>query len=227
MDLIIHLLHKPGHFVWRSSAVAEVWPGDGKGRQRPPEQYGRVDQRLDKQIRRTFRLGKQRTPTQDVEYAVNQLAEMALRAMSPAINDPFTAMNCLDYLGQGLALFAQKGEETSHIYDQDGRLRLVFEPVPFDELLDAAFDMLRHASCDNAGVLLHMLRVIDAIRQETKSLEARQKLLQHISLIQAESQAGALIEQDRQHIQRNGEALQMKLAKTIIGGNGIDHLQIS
>ena len=76
----------------------------------------------------------------------------------------------------------------------------------------AAFDMLRHASCDNASVLLHMLKVIDLIGQEVKTPEARQQLLRHVSLIQAESQAGALIEQDRQSIYRSGEALQMKLA---------------
>jgi len=61
----------------------------------------------------------------------------------------------------------------------------------FDDLLSAAFDMLRHASCDNASVLLHMLEVIDAIGQEAKSPEARQKLLRHVGLIQAERQAGA------------------------------------
>ena len=45
-------------------------------------------------------------------------------------------------------------------------MRLILEPVTFDELLSAAFDMLRHASCDNASVLLHMLDVIDLICQE-------------------------------------------------------------
>jgi len=54
--------------------------------------------------------------------------------------------------------------------------------------------------------------VIDLLSQEVKAPEARQQLLRHVSLIQAESQAGALIEQDRQSIYRSGEALQMKLA---------------
>jgi hypothetical protein len=63
-------------------------------------------------------------------------------------------------------------------------------------LLTDAIDMLRHCSCDNASVLLHMLEVIDAVSQEAGSPEARQELLRHVSLIQAESQAGALIEQD-------------------------------
>ena len=155
-----------------------------------------------------------RTPTQDIEYAVNQLTEMAVRAMSPAINDPFTAMTCLDHIGDGLVEFIRRGDKGSHYYDRDGRLRLVLEPVTFADLLSAAFDMLRHASCDNASVLLHMLEVIDVIGQETQAPEARRQLLCHVSLILAESQAGALIEQDRQLIAQRGEALLMKLEVT-------------
>jgi uncharacterized membrane protein len=139
---------------------------------------------------------------------------MAVCAMSPAINDPFTAMTCLDYIGDGLALFIQQGEKGSHYYDEQGRLRLVLQPVSFEELLNGAFDMLRHCSCDNASVLLHMLEVIDEIGQEAKSIEARQALLRQVSLIQVESQAGKLIEQDRQLIHLSCEALQTKLAET-------------
>jgi uncharacterized membrane protein len=110
----------------------------------------------------------------------------------------------------GLALFIRQGEKNPNYYGRNGQLRLVLEPVSFDELLSAAFDMLRHASCDNACVLLHMLKVIDTISQDAQSPEARQKLLRHASLIQAESQAGALIEQDRQSIHLSVEALQTK-----------------
>ena len=205
-NLVIRLLRKPGSVVWHEARVALVWPA------------ARVDEELDRQIRNAFRIGNGRTPTQDVCYAVNQLVEMAVRAMSPAINDPFTAMTCLDYLGEGLALFIRQGEKGPNFYDLDGRLRLVLEPVTFAELLDGAFDMLRHASYDNASVLLHMLEVIDAVGREAGSPEARQHLARHVSLIQAESQAGALIEQDRQLIQQRGEALKIKLAETNLKG---------
>lgn len=198
-NLVIHLLRKPGHFVWRGGAVARVWPAS------------QVDEQLDKLIRRAFQIGNGRTPTQDVEYAVNQLVEMAVRAMSPAINDPFTAMTCLDHLGNGLSMFARQGGESRHIYDRDVHLRLLVEPVTFDGLLSAAFDMLRHASCDNASVLLHMLEVIDLIGKEAQAPEARQQLLRHVSLIRAESQAGALTGDDRRLIERSGEALLMRL----------------
>jgi uncharacterized membrane protein len=189
-DLVIRLLRKPGHLVWREAQVALVWPA------------ARVDEERDRQIRKAFRIGNGRTPTQDVAYAVNQLVEMAVRAMSAAINDPFTAITCLDHIGEGLALFIQQGEKSPYYYDRDNRLRLVLEPVTFPELLDGAFDMLRHASCDDASVLLHMLDVISAVGQQAVSSEARQELHRHVSLIQAESRAGAIIDWDRERIYR-------------------------
>jgi uncharacterized membrane protein len=198
-DIIMRIVHKPGDFVGNDVVVALIWPAD------------RVDNELDKEIINTFHPGNQRTPTQDLEYAVNQLTEMAVRAMSPAINDPFTAMTCLDYIGNGLALFVQRGPISPYIHDSDGQLRIVFDPVTLDELLSAAFDMLRHASCHNSRVLLHMLKTIDIISQEMKSLDARQSLLHHVTLIQTESQEGSLIEDDRESIYRRCEALQLKL----------------
>lgn len=213
-DLVIRLLRKPGSFISRDEVVALVWPAEH--RQEQAREYAglrSIDEPLEEQIRRAFRLGNTRTPTQDVTYAVNQLVEMAVRAMSPAINDPFTAMTCLDYLGESLALFLRQGEKEPCYYDRDGRLRLVLDPVTFDDLLSAAFDMLRHASCDNASVLRHMLEAIEVISREAKSSEARQKLLYQVNCIQSESEASKLIEQDRQHIQRSAEALQMKLTQ--------------
>ncbi len=201
-DLFIRSLHKPGSFVRPGGAVALVWPADW------------IDAQREKLIRRAFQLGNVRTPTQDIVYAVNQLTEMAVRAMSPAINDPFTAMTCLDHLGVGLATFIRQGENDTAYYDGDGALRLVLERATFADLLSATFDMLRHASCDNASVLLHMLAVIDVVGQATPALAARQQLLHHVGLIQAESQAGALIEEDRRRITESSEALSMKLSST-------------
>jgi uncharacterized membrane protein len=198
-DLVIRLLCQPGDFVSQGTVTALVWPA------------AQIDEQLDKQIQRAFQIGRRRTPTQDVAYAFNQLVEVAVRAMSPAINDPFTTMTCLDYIGLGLSLFIQRGERSPYVYDQNGKLRVAFKPVTFEKLLDFSFNMLRHCSCENAEILKYMLKTIDVIGQETKSPEMRQKLAHHVECIQAESKAGSLIEQDKHLIQRNGDALQMKL----------------
>lgn len=198
-DLVIRLALRPGDYVWADRVVAQIWPAK------------RFNERLEKHLRRAIRIGNQRTPTQDVECAVNQLVEMAVRAMSPAINDPFTAMTCLDHIGNGLALFARQGPENLNSYDPNGRLRLVFEPFSFEELLGAAFDMLRHASCDNAAVLLHMLDVIGAFGQDVRPPEYRRLLLRHATLIREESRAGALIDADRQRIDQGVQTLISRL----------------
>jgi hypothetical protein len=77
----------------------------------------------------------------------------------------------------------------------------------------SAFDVLRHASCDNASILLHMLGVIDEIGKETQVPEARRQLLRHVSLVEAECHAGNLIEQDRQAVQRRSKAVHMKMER--------------
>jgi len=189
-NLVIRLLRKPGQIVWQDTEIALVWPAE------------RVDDELDRQIRNAFRIGTGRTPTQDVAYGVNQLVEMAVRAMSPAINDPFTAMTCLNYLGEGLALFIKQGEKSPYYYDKNNQLRLILEPITYAELLDGAFDMLRHASCDNTSVLLHMLEVIQTISQDVNSTKVNRELLRHINLIQEETTAGSMIGSDRERISR-------------------------
>ena len=198
-NLIMQMLRKPGQFIVAGETVALVWPAD------------KIDARLEKHLRRSVQVGNQRTPTQDIEYAVNQISEIAVRAMSPAINDPFTAMTCLDYIGESLVEYVQFGESNANFYDKDGKLRLIFEPATLKELLCAGFDMLRHCSCDNASVLLHIVVTIDKIGLEAKSPEARQELLRHVTLIHEESQTSALIEPDKQRISQLCEMVETKL----------------
>ena len=198
-DLRVRLLCKPGQFVSLNETVALVWPA------------ARVDARLGKHLQRAIQIGTQRTPTQDIEYAINQLVEVAMRAMSPAINDPFTALTCLDYLAVGLAGYVRSAEISPNFYDHNGKLRLNFEPASQAELLGAAFDQLRHASRDNATVLLYILAAIDTIGQQACSSEVRQELIRHVHLVQTESRDGALVEPDQNRIGLRCEMVEMEL----------------
>ena len=200
-DIVIGLRRKTGDFVGPGDIVGYIRPAD------------RADAGLEGQVREAFHIGKRRTPTQDVGYAVSLLSEMALRAMSPAINDPYTAMTCLDYLGKGLALFIRQGEMDSRDYDPDGRLRIILEPVTFDEIASAAFDLLRHASRDSAPVLQQMLDVIAEIGREAASPGHRETLVRQARLIQEEARSSNLIEEERQSICRSAELLKATLTR--------------
>lgn len=190
-DLIIRLVRKPGDFIQHDELVALVWP---------PQ---RVNRFVADAIHHSYELGNLRTPAQDIEYAVNQLVEVAVRAMSPAINDPFTAGTCLDHLGAGLALYAEqnrKTEDLAFFYDQANQLRLVVDALTFTELLDAAFNMLRRASRENADVLLGMLAAIETISHQCPDPAYLVALRRHVQLVEAEYQASTLIQWDRERV---------------------------
>lgn len=196
-DAVIEVQRKTGDFVGPGVVVAHV--------RRP----GQVDAGLKGEVRQAIHIGDRRSPAQDAVYAVTLLTETALRAV--AENDSYTPMICLDYIGEGLAQFLRQGEPASHHYDRHGRLRLVLEPVTFDELVSDAFDMLRHAGRDSAPVLNHMLDVIAAIGTEITSPESCMALRRQVSLIREEARASGLIEEDRRSICRNADLLEAAL----------------
>ena len=133
-----------------------------------------------------------------------------MRAMSPAINDPFTAMTCLDHLGAGLSICAERSEPQPFVCDTSNRLRLIFQPVTFADLLEAALNMLRRASRENTNVLLHMVDTLEKIARKSKQPEQRAEILRHVRLIEAESQASASVAWDKECVTRRcAEALKL------------------
>ena len=148
-NLLIHLACRPGHFITKGSALVTVWPGT------------KVDEVLSRKINAVFEMGPERTLAQDVEYAISQLVEIAVRALSPGINDPFTAITCIDWLGAMLCQLSHRKLPASHRYDKHNRLRVVIgKSVTFEGLVDAAFNMIRQNAQANAAVSIHLLETL-------------------------------------------------------------------
>ena len=90
---MIRLPYRPGHFLVEGRELASVWP---------PTAAAQVADYL----ARAQATGPHRTLTQDVAFGVDQLVEIAIRALSPAVNDTFTALTCIDWLGDCLCKIA-------------------------------------------------------------------------------------------------------------------------
>jgi uncharacterized membrane protein len=198
-DFVIRVTRKPGTFVETGELVALARPAQ------------HVDRTVAGDIAGCFELGNLRTPTQDIEYAVRQLAEVALRAMSAAINDPYTALTCLDHLGIGLSLIAERRPQSAHFFDSAGKPRLQIEPAAFPDLLDTAFNLLRRASRETPDVLLSMVMTLNTIARKATLPDQRAALLQHVNLLDAENQASAAIAWDKERISQQCEALRALL----------------
>jgi uncharacterized membrane protein len=136
-NLIVRLQYQPGDFIHRGSTLLEAWPAD------------RLDDDAIDAFRNTFASGSRRTALQDLRFLIDELVEIAARALSPGVNDPFTANSCLDWLGAALADVAGRQLPSQLRADDDGQLRVITHPVTFAGFVDRAFGALsQYASAD-------------------------------------------------------------------------------
>ncbi|CAN5283889.1 DUF2254 domain-containing protein [soil metagenome] len=177
-DLTLKLENRPGEFVIRGNPLANGWPAE------------RMTDEAVSALRNAFYLGNRRTLFQDVEFAIDQLVEIALRALSPGINDPFTALACVDRLGAALATVAGKEIPSAYRYDEEGRLRVVAEGVTPAGIVDAAFHQLRQASRNNAAVTIRLLETIALLGPRVQTRDLREALLTQAEVILEGSREG-------------------------------------
>jgi uncharacterized membrane protein len=110
-----------------------------------------------------FDLGPSRTLQQDVEFGVLQIVDIALKAISPAVNDPTTAVTCVDQLSRILIRFASRELPAPVLYDPPGIARVNIPWIGFDGLLRSAFEQIRLYSKSDVAVSLRMLRALGDI----------------------------------------------------------------
>ncbi len=193
-DLVLKLLRVPGHFVTERGALARAWP--------PDRAVGGAGDR----IREAFIIGRRRTPTQDPEYAVHSLVEIGARALSPGINDPFTAMTCLDWLGTALSKLAGRKIPSPYRYDDHGRLRVIAASTDFSQMADAAFNQIRQYGRGSVSVLLRLLDTIAAVAGHVRRAEDRTCLRLHAGKVAEDARQTLFNEQDLREVEERHAA---------------------
>jgi uncharacterized membrane protein len=169
-DAVIRLAQRPGHFIAAGRPLATVWPR-GSAQQ--------VAQALEK----AHMTGPHRTLMQDPVFAIDQLVEIAIRALSPAVNDTFTALTCIDWLSAGLRRVTGRTLGEGVYRDHSGRVRLI-EPAPsYSRMANRAFDKIRQASAGMPVVMIHMLDALSSVVEETSTVDQRRVLVRQGEMI--------------------------------------------
>jgi uncharacterized membrane protein len=140
----------------------------------PKERFGD----LDRLVRRHVTLGRHRTLKQDFEFGVAQIVEIGIRALSPAVNDTFTGVACVDWLGDALLVVADAPRFDGAWHDAGGRVRVRVRPLLLERLVRMAFDQIRQAASDNPAVLIRILDTVRRIAPRVHAAEARAALAQ-------------------------------------------------
>jgi uncharacterized membrane protein len=189
VDAVLRLPYRPGEFVAEGRELARVWP---------PEAAGTVAGHLkDAQV-----TGPHRIPTQDVAFGIDQLVEIAIHALSPAVNDTFTALTCVDWLGDCVCKLAG-GLAPHHLHrDRNGTIRVIFDQVSFERLVRWAFDKIRQASRGMPAMMIRQLEALTAIMERTTDAEQARVLMDEAAMISQASTETLVEESDRVDVQR-------------------------
>ncbi|HXQ52676.1 MAG TPA: DUF2254 domain-containing protein [Stellaceae bacterium] len=126
----------------------------------------------------TFDIGPTRTMQQDVEFGVIQLVDIALRAISPAVNDPSTAISCIDQLSRVLIRWISRAPPLSYFFGPPHVLRVVVPWISVEGLFDTAFEQIRHYSAADIAVSLRLLRAFNDIASAAPNEEVRLSLIE-------------------------------------------------
>ena len=162
----IRVLRRVGHFVPAGIPVMMVV----KANRLSPEGTS--------ELLAAFDFGPTRTLQQDVEFGVLQIVDIALKAISPAVNDPTTAISCVDQLSRILIRFASREPPEELLYDPPGIVRASIGWIQFERLLEAAFEQIRMYSKADVAVSLRLLRALGDIAVSTPDAEFRRALVE-------------------------------------------------
>ncbi|GAB4234774.1 MAG: DUF2254 domain-containing protein [Elainellaceae cyanobacterium] len=193
-NLLLHLRHRPGKFIVEGRELVRVFPQE------------RLNKRLTKKLNDAFVIGHQRTEQQDIEFVVGQLVEIAVRALSPGINDPFTAISCIDRIGAGLCYLAERRSPSAYRYDDKQILRVITNPVTFAELTDIGFNQIRQYGQTSAAVTMRLLEMITIVAESVQNRDDRLALLRHATMIKRGCYEGLFEELDHKDVEARYQA---------------------
>ncbi|SDZ90717.1 DUF2254 domain-containing protein [Microbulbifer marinus] len=163
------------------------------------------------QVQGALEIGPLPTSAQDIVFSIRQLAQIAERALSPGINDPFTAYSCIDRLIEGLGTVLQRPEPPNCFNDSDGKLRLVTCELEFSHLLNAALDEIYEHGRGNGVVMRHLLNALAELADVCAREHDRKALYDYLQRMAEDSDAFLPSRVDRALIEEKIAAIQQNL----------------
>jgi len=167
---IVRMEHGIGDFVVQNTALVSL-----SLEEKPDEETVAA-------LQETFRISSHRTGEQDAAFGISQIVDVALKALSPGINDTTTAVMCVDYLTAILARIAPRQIPSSRRFEE-GELRLIAKGPSFESLLAESFDQIRSSATGNVAIMLRMLDALQTIAGQTARAERRRALGEQVQWI--------------------------------------------
>ena len=170
-DLVLVLQFRPGDFAIEGDGLLRVHPGN-------------VSKEAIKELLACFAFGSERTAAQDPLFQADQLVEILGRALSPGVNDPYTAISCLQWLQSALCVAATHEPPSARRYDAQGRLRLVARPLTFERLVKSVVSSSLQYVASDRNVAVRFAGMLGAVAVRAPTEDRRALVLEQLAHLQ-------------------------------------------
>jgi len=164
---VVCIAFRPGQFVFEGEALAHVLPAARSAD-------------LAATIHGAVKIGQHRTLEQDIEFAFAQLSEIAIRALSPAINDTYTGLSCIDWLGDALRMLIALPKPDGVWRTNRNQPRLLIPPLRIASTVRAAFYLIREAGASSPAVIVRLAQTYARLAPQLRSDEQRKAILEEV-----------------------------------------------
>lgn len=200
--MVIRLDRGPGSSLVQEVPFATAWP-DSSGTAVSPGDREELQEKVNSSILTGF----ERTNVQDVGFGFRQLVDVAVRALSPGINDPTTAVHVIGHLSGLLCRLVERDPGPELLTDSEGRVRVVLALPDFEELLDAALNQPTHYGMADAAVAGRLLALLHELSWCDRAGRYRSAILEHRDRMRAAVRAGGYPQAERERLLDLAEAV--------------------
>ncbi|MBM1171523.1 DUF2254 domain-containing protein [Microvirga arabica] len=204
-DLLIVLYFRAGHYVVPGSREFAVYPGE------------RLNKKLVAEIQDAILTGIYRTPVQDPDFSLRHLDEIADRALSAAVNDPYTAVAVIDRLSASLCKLMGRALPEGVFRGKDGAVRLACTQPTYAGLIAAGFNQIRQNGAGMPIIVLHLLEAVERIAEHVRLPEQQEALAEQARVIVEAARSRIRDEFDRQKIEERYTTVERTLDRTAMG----------
>lgn len=152
--LVLKMLRRIGQFGVEGLPILQIVSA-------PPDFA--LDKKLEKAFQETYDIGTFRTVEGDVAFGIRQIVDIALKALSPAVNDTTTGIICIDYLTAVMCCLARRPSCPSYFFGEDGKPVLFVDQQRFEDFFDLAFNQIRQNAAGNVAVILRQISSINIL----------------------------------------------------------------
>ncbi|QDT35521.1 DUF2254 domain-containing protein [Thalassoglobus polymorphus] len=202
LDTVFYVRAKPGDYIFHGAPLLDVAEDE-------------VEEEFQSKVRETFLTGVRRTPRQDTGCVIKELVEVAIRALSPGINDPHTAVACINSLASALSSVAGREFPDSHRRNEEGKVRVIVQTPTFSQLLDDCFREIRFYGADSFLVLEQLSKSLLMLSYFVQRKADAQAICRHLKIIESLAEKNLTVDEEKKQILAITEEGKNRLEKIV------------